>query len=159
MFPALLFLAAAAVSADPPPVPLMPAAAGLCSGDAGVGVGCSFDASRMTALGLTIAPKKAVLHMAWCPEACYATCPPSLAPECSSCQCSTSAWTRTLTSRVLYAYGRDPRQAADMTDAAGDLLPLCSMDGVDCRSMGSIVDYVRRFYCHLFSTKAGDCAT
>ena len=63
------------------------------------------------------------------------------------------------TSRVLYAYGRDPRQAADMTDAAGDLLPLCSMDGVDCRSMGSIVDYVRRFYCHLFSTKAGDCAT
>ena len=46
-----------------------------------------------------------------------------------------------------------------MTDAAGDLLPLCSMDGVDCRSMGSIVDYVRRFYCHLFSIKAGDCAT
>jgi hypothetical protein len=61
------------------------------------------------------------------------------------------------TSRVLY--GRDPRQATDMTDAAGDLLHLCSIDGVDCRSMGSIVDYVRRFYCHLFSIKAGDCAT
>eukprot|EP01052_Picozoa_sp_SAG31_P072795 SAG31_NODE_31795_length_364_cov_0.671698_1_plen_65_part_10 len=35
--------------------------AGVCSGDSGVGVGCGFDASRTTAFGLTIAPKKAVL--------------------------------------------------------------------------------------------------
>ncbi len=65
----------------------MPPLAGVCNGAAGVGVGCGFDASRMTAFGLTIAPKKAVLRMPWCAEHCYATCPPQqpVPEDCEDC--------------------------------------------------------------------------
>ena len=61
--------------------------AGLCTGDAGVGVGCGFDASRMTAFGVTIAPKRSVLRVPWCPEHCYESCPPKypIAYECDGC--------------------------------------------------------------------------
>ena len=46
--PVLVFLAAVTRAASY----VMPPLAGLCTGDAGVGVGCGFDAAFMTALGL-----------------------------------------------------------------------------------------------------------
>jgi hypothetical protein len=65
----------------------MPPLAGLCTGNAGVGVGCGFDASRTTMFGLTVAPKKAVLRLPWCQEHCYTTCPPQqpIPYECEDC--------------------------------------------------------------------------
>lgn len=66
---------------------VMPAVAGICSGDAGVGVGCGFDSAYMTSEGLTLSPKKSVLRMPWCAEHCYATCPPTypIPYECDQC--------------------------------------------------------------------------
>ena len=60
------------------------------------------------------------------------------------------------TARVLY--GRDSEQAADLTDAAGSLLHLCSDPSVDCHDMDSIVRFVRHFYCSFFAIKAADCS-
>ncbi len=66
---------------------VMPPVAGVCTGDAGDGVGCGFDASRVVAFGLTVAPKKSVLAVPWCPEYCYAACPPTypIPYECEDC--------------------------------------------------------------------------
>ena len=80
----LLSSLAPAVSAAPY---VMPPVAGVCTGNAGVGVGCGFDGSKSTAFGLTTAPKKSVLDIPWCDEKCYATCPPTypIPYECEDC--------------------------------------------------------------------------
>ena len=66
---------------------VMPPVAGVCTGNAGVGVGCGFDGSKDTAFRLTVAPKKSVLDIPWCEEKCYATCPPTypIPYECEDC--------------------------------------------------------------------------
>ena len=66
---------------------VMPPVSGVCTGNAGVGVGCGFDGSKSTAFALTMAPKKAVLDIPWCDSKCYATCPPTypIPYECEDC--------------------------------------------------------------------------
>jgi hypothetical protein len=65
----------------------MPALRGICTGNTGAGVGCGFDGTQTTAFGMSVAPKKAVLQLEWCPEHCYASCPPSypIPYECEDC--------------------------------------------------------------------------
>jgi hypothetical protein len=66
---------------------VMPPVSGVCTGNSGVGVGCGFDGSKVTAFSLTMAPKKSVLDIPWCEEKCYATCPPTypIPYECEDC--------------------------------------------------------------------------
>lgn len=60
---AALVCGAAAVTI-PPPVP------GLCFGGGGA-IGCSFDATKIESMGVTINPMQPVIEMTWCDDTCY----------------------------------------------------------------------------------------
>ena len=44
---------------------------GVCNGRGATGIGCGYDATKIDAKALTIAPKKPVIQLDMCPEKCY----------------------------------------------------------------------------------------